>query len=266
VLYNTEGIVIKSIAYGETHAILTLLTPMGIVAVMARGAKKPQSKLRAGSTLCAKGIFSIYRRRGMGNLEQVEIVQSHRLFQEHLELAAYAAYFCELAGAAAVDPSIGNHAFYRLFDTLLERLHQNAADGEILARIWETKILCILGAAPDWGNCVTCGQVLSRTYFYSPENGGFICESCSAKLSLQYKKLLKAPPQVAHVLQQFVRVPFDRLGHVSLSEATRKCIKLVLSNQLFEFAGMSLKSRAVLESLAIEDIALGINPDQTEKY
>jgi DNA repair protein RecO (recombination protein O) len=251
VLYNTEGIVIKSIAYGETHAIMTLLTPSGVVAVMARGAKKPQSRLRAGSTLCAKGIYSIYKRSGMGNLEQVDVVQTHRLFHEHLDLAAYAAYFCELAGAAGEEPSIGSGAFYKLFDTLLERLHQNPEDGEILARIWETKVLYILGAAPDWNCCVYCGQTLSRTYFYSPENGGFICEDCSSKPHLS--RLIKAPSRVAHVLQQFVKVPFDRLGHVSLSESTRKSIKLILSNQLLEFAGLSLKSRTVLESLHIEN-------------
>ncbi len=251
-LYNTEGIVIKTIAYGETHAILTLLTPLGTVAVMARGAKKPQSRLRAGSILCAKGIYSIYKRSGMGNLQQVDIVQTYRLFHEHLELAAYAAYFCELAGTVAKEPSIGNESLYRLFDTLLFRLHQTPEDAEVLARIWEAKVLYILGAAPDWDHCVACGSLLSGPYSYSAKDGGFLCESCSSGMSISSKYLVRVSKGTAHVLKQFVHVPFDRLGRVSLSASARMSIKIVLSNQLYEFAGLSLKSRTVLESLDIE--------------
>ncbi|MCL6599157.1 MAG: DNA repair protein RecO [Alicyclobacillus macrosporangiidus] len=174
-LYNVEGIVIRTVAYGETHAVVTLLTPAGTLGAMARGAKKPQSRLAAGIQFCVQGIYTVYQGRGMGNLQQVEITRSRRGLREHLDKAAYAAYFCELAASASETYPHGSESLFTQFSALLDRLEEGRDDPEVLARMWEAKILYMLGAAPDWLHCAACGAP-----FGAGANGGAVADATTS--------------------------------------------------------------------------------------
>jgi len=249
-LYNTEAVVIRSIKYGETHAIVTLLTPSGTVAAMARGAKKPQSKLASGTRLCAQGVYAIYQNTGMGTLQQVELQETRRGLHERLDLAAYAAYFCELVGAIAEPRPTGAQATYNLFVGALDRLMAAPETCSITARIWETKVLYAVGSSPDWTTCVRCGEALSEGYVYSATDGGLLCPACQPLR--RGNTLLVVPPAFHRVLDSFLRVPWHRFGNITLSSSTQTALKTVLYMQLQGFAGIALKSRAVLESLDLD--------------
>lgn len=251
--YNTEAVVIRAIAYGESDSILTLLTPTGTVAAMARGAKKPQSRLAAGAQLCAQGMYAIYQRSGMGNVKQVDLWQTRRGIHEQLELAVHAAYFCELAGISADDRPNGHPAIYRQFVQALDRLMAYPDESAVTARVWETKVLHWLGAAPDWRVCVRCAQPLSSDVLYSATDGGFVCGDCSAPAMAggQRHPFLRVAPVMAQILERFEKIPFDRLGTIRIGESTRDALATILRIQLTSFAGLSPKSRTVLDSLNI---------------
>ncbi len=251
-LYNTEAIVVRSIAYGESDAIVTLLTPGGLVAVMAKGAKKPQSRLAAGVQLCVQGTFTLYRRSGMGTLSQVEIVNSRRWLREDLQRAAYAAYFCELVAAVSEEAPNGSEVVYRLFAGALDRLEMREYPPPVTARIWETKILRMVGASPDWTTCVHCHREGLETAAYSPREGGFVCEFCASKHALdgeQGQSLWVTPTSVPKILKSFEIVPWSRLGSVRVSSGTLGAIKRILEVQLREFAGLWPRSRTFLDSI-----------------
>jgi DNA repair protein RecO (recombination protein O) len=251
-LYNTEAVVIRSIAYGETHAIITLLTPSGRVAAMARGSKRPQSRLAAGIQLCVQGTYVIYQNRGMGNVQQFDLLDARRPLREKLELAAYAAYFCELAGAAAEEYPNGSAGLYHQFVSALDRLIGIENQPVEACRIWEAKVLRALGASPDWEHCVRCGSDCSTSVLYAPSDGGFLCESCSAKLD-DRARLMRVTVGIPRLLNQMSDIPFARIGNIRLGEHTRRSLNRVLHMQLSDFAGVSVKSRSVLESLVLDN-------------
>jgi DNA repair protein RecO (recombination protein O) len=251
-LYNTEAIVVRSIAYGESDAIVTLLTPGGLVAVMARGAKKPQSRLAAGVQLCVQGTFTLYRRSGMGTLSQVEMVNSRRGLREDLQRAAYAAYFCELVAAISEEAPNGSEVVYRLFAGALDRLEMQESPPPVTARIWETKILRLVGASPDWTTCVHCHREGLENAAYSPREGGFVCELCTSKYAGNRdpgQSMWVTPSSVPKILKSFEIVPWNRLGSVRLSQATLEAIKRILEVQLRDFAGLWPRSRSFLDSI-----------------
>lgn len=251
-IYNTEAIVIKSIPYGENNVIVTLLTPLGKISAMARGAKKPQSRLRAGTALCAHGLYSIRQGKGMGTIQQVEILQTHRVLHEQLELAAYAACFCELAGLSAEERPDGNPEVFINLKELLLRVQNHPEETRIMARIWETKILAWLGASPEWTKCVRCGLDLQMDYQYSSRHGGLICLSCIRHESDSLRSYIRVPIQTFKILHQFQKVPIQRIGKIQLSSQTLMALKTVLSMQLYEYAGVVSKTRQVLDSLHVD--------------
>lgn len=248
-LYNTEAVVIRTMKYGEAHAILTLLTPQGTLAAMARGAKKPQSKLASSTRLGVQGVYAVYQNTGMGTISQAEVQVSRRLLHERLDLAAYAAYFCELVSTVAEPRPNGSSATYTLFTGALDRLLMSPDECAVTARIWEAKVLHMLGASPRWTSCAVCGQWLETSCAYSPVEGGLLCSACAALRQTSY---IAVPPSLHRVLDGFVRVPWHRLGTIRLSHQTKRALKTVLQIQLETFAGIDLKSRTVLESLDLE--------------
>ena len=71
-LNKWEGIVFRTIPYGESNKIVTLFTrEAGKVTAMARGAKKPRSKLAAVTQPFTHGSFLIRKGRGMGHFIKV---------------------------------------------------------------------------------------------------------------------------------------------------------------------------------------------------
>lgn len=59
-LHKWEGIVLKARAYGESNKIVTLMTrEAGKVACMARGAKKPTSRLAGVTQTFMHGSFLV---------------------------------------------------------------------------------------------------------------------------------------------------------------------------------------------------------------
>lgn len=246
--YNTEAIVIRSQAYGETHAIITLLTPSGTVGAMARGAKKPQSRLAACVQLCVEGVYTLSQRSGLATVLQAEVTHVRRSLHADLTLAAYAAYFCELATRVAEPRPHGSEALYRGVRGVLDRL-EGGADPRLTARMFESKALAWLGAAPDWSRCVACSAPLREEVWYSARDGGLLCAACRSRHAPDAPGFMHVSPTVPRLLSMMTVTPWERLGRLQLSELTARQLQLVLRTQMEDFAGLHLKSRRVLDQL-----------------
>ena len=88
-----EGIVIRTMPYGENNKIVTLFTrEAGKITCMARGAKKPASRLAAITQPFTHGTYSIYKGKGMGTLQAGDQLESLRHIREDIMSTAYASY------------------------------------------------------------------------------------------------------------------------------------------------------------------------------
>lgn len=107
-LYRVEGIVIRSMDYGEGNKIITLCTESGgKVGVLVRGAKKPKSRHAALVQPFTYGQYVYFRNTGLGTLNAGEIVESYHELREDLVKASYASYACELLDRVLQDEETG---------------------------------------------------------------------------------------------------------------------------------------------------------------
>ena len=68
--------------YGESNKIVVIYSrEAGKIAGMARGAKKPSSRLASVSQLFTYGYFMIRGGRGLGTIQQAEMISSLRAIQ-----------------------------------------------------------------------------------------------------------------------------------------------------------------------------------------
>jgi DNA repair protein RecO (recombination protein O) len=184
VLLTTDAILLRSVAYGESDRVVTLLgRSTGRVSALARGARRSVKRFGGGLGLGASGVASLRERAGgeLMGLEGFEVREGRLGLGGDLARTAHASYAIEL-----VDRLCGpRHPEPSAFDWLEEflgRLEVGPATSERL-RVFELGLLGRLGIGPQLEGCVACGrgeealgEELSR---WHPERGGVVCRDCA---------------------------------------------------------------------------------------
>lgn len=242
-LQKCEGIVIRTNDYGETNKIVTLYTrEWGKVGVMARGAKKPNSRLAAITQLFTYGYFLVQKSSGLGGLQQGEIISSFRNMKEDIFLTAYASYIIELTDKCTDDKKPNPYAFELLFQSL--NYINEGFDPEIIMNIYEVKMLNSLGLHPTLNGCASCGST-DGTFAFSIREGGFLCHRCLHKDPYHYK----ISPATVKLLRLFYFIDLSRLGNISVKDETKKELKRIISAYYDEYSGLHLKTKGFLKQL-----------------
>ncbi|AZB43663.1 DNA repair protein RecO [Bacillus sp. FJAT-42376] len=242
-LQKCEGIIIRSSNYGENNKIVTIYTrELGKVGVMARGAKKPNSRLSAMTQLFTYGTFLFQKSSGLGSLQQAETIASMRSIREDLFLTAYASYLAEL-----LDKSTENMQRNPFLFELLLQMFQNMDEGrdaEILLRMFELKMLPVLGITPHLNGCVNCGST-EGTFHFSIREAGFLCHRCFEKDPYR----LVISQGTVRILRLLYFFDLNRLGEISVKTETKNELKLVLTSYYQEYSGLFLKSKRFLDQM-----------------
>ncbi|MBB3109010.1 DNA repair protein RecO (recombination protein O) [Paenibacillus phyllosphaerae] len=241
--YRVEGLVIRSTDYGEGNKIVTLLTNThGKVGIIIRGAKKAKSRHGSLAQLFTHGEFIYFRNTGLGTLTHGEIIESHHVLREGLELAAYASYAAELTDRALQEDEATAYIFEQLkgFFTALEE----GKDPEVTTYIYELKMLQAAGYAPDFDTCMSCGNVVGSMVL-SARGGGVLCSRCSYR----DPQALALSDGALKLLRVFRQMDLRRLGQIQVKPETKKLLKQGMRQLMDQHIGLQLKSRAFLDQL-----------------
>ncbi|MFD0672060.1 DNA repair protein RecO [Cohnella sp. GCM10027633] len=242
-LYRVEGIVIRSVDYGEGNKIITLLTPSyGKQGIVVRGAKKPKSRFGAMAQLFTYGDYSYYKNNSLGTLNSGEILESFRELREGLEGPAYAAYAAELTDRAINDDEAAAYLFYQL--KACQAALCEGKDPQVVLRAYEMKIVVAAGYEPALDECVSCGRA-QGPFRFSPLAGGALCMYCRHRDNAA----LELEDGVWKLLRLFVPLDMRRLGNVAVKESTKRQLQLVMRRWMDTHLGLNLKSRQFLDQL-----------------
>ncbi len=242
-MQKVEGIVIRTMDYGESNKIVTLFTrELGKIGVMSRGAKKPKSRLAAVSQLFIYGTFLFQKSQGLGTLNQAEIIDSFRDVRKDLFRASYATYMVEMTDKLTEERQ-PNPSLFELLYQMLHYLNEGV-DADVLLRIFEIKMLAVAGIRPQLDECASCGSTDVPVAF-SIRDAGFLCKRCVHKDERAYHLSAHS----ARLLRLFYYLDLERLGQISLKQETKQELKEIISAYYDEYSGLRLKSKRFLEQL-----------------
>ncbi|PZD94041.1 DNA repair protein RecO [Paenibacillus sambharensis] len=243
-LYRVEGIIIRSMDYGEGNKIVTLLTNTnGKVGVLIRGAKKLKSRYGSLSQLFTHGEFAFFRTSGLGTLSSGEIITSHHRLREELDLMAHASYAAELTDRALQDEEAGSFLFEQLkacFQAL-----EDGKDPAVTIHLYEMKILQAAGYAPVLHACASCGRE-EGPFVLSPRLGGLLCPRCR----YTDPSALRPGEGAIKLLRLLGTMDMRRLGNIQIKTETKAELTESVRALMDYHMGLRLKSRAFLDSLA----------------
>ncbi|KAB2338981.1 DNA repair protein RecO [Cytobacillus depressus] len=243
-LEKCEGIIIRTTNYGETNKIVTLYTrEWGKIGVMARGAKKPNSRLAAITQAFTYGYFLVQKSSGLGSLQQGEMISSMRSIREDIFLTAFASYIVDLTDKGTDDRKPNPYLFELVFQAL--NLINEGYDAEIIVNIFEMKMLNALGLYPVLNQCAVCGSTDGH-FSFSIREGGLICHRCLEKDPYHYK----ISPATVKLLRVFYYFDLSRLGNISVKPETKAELKKVITAYYDEYSGLNLKTKKFLNQMA----------------
>jgi DNA repair protein RecO (recombination protein O) len=234
---KTEGIVLRSLRYGEADRILHLYTPdRGRVSAIAKGVRKTRS--RFGGRLEPFFRLNLVLYEGKSDLLTVtsaETLAGHPRLREDARALDGAARACE-AVARVFDDGDPHAGVYHLLANELALLDGDPSRaGRSNALAFRLKLLLAAGFAPHLASCASCGEQ-EHLVGFSGAAGGVVCAACEASafaldqdavdflVTALGRPLAEAPDAEPRALAQAERAILETLehhGHVRLRPVGR---------------------------------------------
>lgn len=179
--YRAEAIVLKGLDLGEADRVITLYTRhFGKVRAIAKGARRPTSRLAGHVEPLAHATFLLAKGRDLDVVTQAELRETYRALREDLLSTAAGWYVAELVDRFTVDRHPSAPTF-ELFATALRHLDAGHPPG-LVCRWFDLHLLDRAGFRPELGRCAHCGRALEETeQVFSPSAGGVLGRECRAR-------------------------------------------------------------------------------------
>ncbi len=183
--FRTQAIVLSRRDFGESDRLLTLFTPdYGKISAIAKGARKPQSKVSGHVELFARTDVMIHKGRNLDILAQAELIDPYLGLREDLTRGAYANYIAELLDRFTADEDVSQSDLFVLLHQTLQRIADDDDDPRLATRFYELMLLDLVGFRPELMECVVKREpLLPQAHFFSNEEGGIVSQLAAPQMS-----------------------------------------------------------------------------------
>ena len=229
---KTEGIVLRSLRYGEADRILHLYTPdRGRVSAIAKGVRRARSRFGGRLEPFFRLNLVLYEGRSeLLTVTSAETVAAHPRLREDAGALDGAARACE-AVARVFDEGDPHAGVYHLLGNQLALLDADPARaGRANALAFRLKLLLAAGFAPHLATCASCGE-REHLMGFSGAAGGVVCGACEASafplgeeahaflvtaLGSPLAEAPDAPPRALAQAERAILETLEHHGHVRL--------------------------------------------------
>jgi DNA repair protein RecO (recombination protein O) len=210
---KASGFIIRETDYQESGRIVALLSSqIGKISLLAKGARRLESRFGAALDLLNLIEVVFYEGRGLKLLKEAAIIKSYAGLKrdyERLEAALQAARSLNIL----LKEGQRDKRIYHLFAELLEEMERDEGSPALLLLGFKLKLIDLLGFGPELDRCSLCRRPLEEAEpFFSAEAGGVVCSSCRREGDPPIdKRLVKG-------MKMILRLPLRKLNRLILPE------------------------------------------------
>lgn len=231
----------------EADCLLTLLTKKkGRIGAIAKGVRKPISRLRGGVQPFTYNEMLLYEGRSMDIITQSDCLETFTPFHENITAAAAAAYWSEMIYSLTPE----KEGDLGLFQLALAGFHVLCLEPtEITLRSLEAKLLFHLGYNPCLDKCVYCGNTGTKglPLTFSVDSGGIICPACAVKGGTF--KLKKFNHEALRLWLQMLRMDISKINRLKASPQALEILEGILEEFFLSIIDYPFKSRSIVKAL-----------------
>lgn len=251
--YVTEAINLKSYNLNDADKIIVMYSKdNGLIKGVAKGIKKPKSKLGARMDLLAANTLQLLKGRSMDTIIQAQTVNNFKKSREDIDKLMLSSYVSELVMNFGEGSESASKEIYELLYKALNRISDSTSKKDALIAVikFQLKLLLIMGFCVELDTCLCCRErVLDEEMYFSSKMGGIICKECNKTLGVKLKMHYK----IRDFLEAMLQFDFNYESDYDRKATEKVCD--VCFNLLDEYINIHTnkkqKSTKVLKELSI---------------
>lgn len=210
--FAVSGINIGSFNLGESDKVLTIFSAeRGLIRAVAKGARKPGSKITGKSEPLNVNKLLIAKGRSLDIITQAESIETFHSLRKDLTKLSIGLYYAELTQQFGQGLSEESNEYFDYMQTALKQL----VDADPEESIWlclkfELGLLQMLGFQPELTYCVVCRQIIDDLSLaaFDRELGGTVCSGCYQQSRISYvrERTALAENSSHHTINQSVQM------------------------------------------------------------
>ena len=217
-----NGIVIAENNMGDYDKMLTMLTPnYGKISCVAKGARRQQSALLAGTQLFCFGEYLMYKGTNTYHINSCETIEIFYNLRTDLNKLKYAIHINKIIQ----DVTEENENCYKILQLFLNTLYtisETDKDKDFVLAVFKFRLLTILGFTPRVMKCTACKEEKDLTKFSIKDNG-VKCTACGK----QDKSAIGMSESTKNAILYTISAPPKKIYSFSLKDESLKEFELI---------------------------------------
>lgn len=189
--FVTDAINLKSYNLSESDKIIVMYSKeKGLIKGVAKGCKKPKSKLGARMDLLVANQLMLYKGKNLDTICEAKSINTFKNVRQNMDKLFYSMYVSEVVNNFGVECDPCSGEVYDLLYKTLEKIANANDKKEVLIGVikFQLKIMEISGFGVELDTCLCCReQILAENMYFSSKMGGVICEECNSHLGVKTK-------------------------------------------------------------------------------
>lgn len=243
-----KAICLRTADYSETSQVVCFFTRgVGVVRLIAKGAKRPKSKTGGAIDLLSEGevVFTMPRGEALGTLMEFTETHSQSRLRRDAGKLNVALYMIELTGEmlAEADP---HPEVFDLLHNGLARLGEADAPGPAVLAFFQWRLLKHVGLLGELRQCVSCGRevmtgpaIARQNVYFCSDQGGLLCRDC--ELAAAEKHRLDRAALAGLATLQATGQPRPHAGRITMPDAQAHAVNRMLAYHVRQLIHKPLK-------------------------
>lgn len=207
--YVTDAINLKAYNLNDSDKIIVMYSKQnGLIKGVAKGIKKPKSKLGARMDLLVANSLQLLKGKNLDTIIQAQTINHFRASREDYDKLLISSYISEIILNFGEGSESASEEIYDLLYKALNKISISKLKKDMLiaAIKFQLKILLIMGFCVELDSCLCCReQVLDEQMYFSLNMGGIICKECNEHLGVK----LRMHNKIRDFLQAMLQFDFD---------------------------------------------------------
>lgn len=173
---------LKEVNIGEADKIITVFTRgYGKLSAVAKGARRPKSKLVACSQFLCYSDFVLFKGRELFTVTSCDVIEPFYEIRNDIERLTYSAHLADIISDIIQENQPSAKVLQLLLNTLYV-LSKTEKSPELITTIFEIRLLALIGYAPHVISCMMCGAEDINNMCFSFKECGLVCQNspCSS--------------------------------------------------------------------------------------
>lgn len=225
-IQKTDCIVLKNQDFRETSILGTFFTKdFGKIQGIIKGVRGSKGKINNSlEPFAYSGLVFYERKRGnLHTISQCDLKNYFHNIRKYLKRTAYAYYFSELI-KDFLQPHDKNPEIFNLLLNSFTVLDEDKIDIEVLARIFELKLISLSGFKPKVDYCLKCREFVEKDVFFNFAEGGLMCGKCA----LRMKEAVAVSPRTLFFMHLLESRKISELIRLKITPFIKKELNMIL--------------------------------------